>query len=43
MLFMMDDTVAITEAGYKTQIMNTHMNTHTAKKNCSIIHPLVRK
>ena len=28
----MDDTVTITESGYKTEIMNAHMVTHTANK-----------
>ena len=29
---MMDDTVTITESGYKTEIMNAHIVTHTANK-----------
>ena len=31
-LGMMDDTVTITEAGYKTELMNTHIVTHTENK-----------
>ena len=29
---MMDDTVTVTESGYKTEIMNAHIVTHTANK-----------
>ena len=31
-LGMMDDTAAVTVAGYKAQVMNTYVNTHTAHK-----------
>ena len=31
-LGMMDDTATVTEAGYKTEIMNAHIVTHTANK-----------
>ena len=29
---MMDDTVTVTESGYKTELMNAHIVTHTANK-----------